>query len=105
MIQALKEAKSLSEATSFLREEGYTDTVQFENDQLVLNEQNVSPQNLVLEHTKRFEGMTNPADNTILYAVKSKDGRRKGLLIDSYGAKSSELIAEIIKEIENHDKN
>jgi len=33
----------------------------------------------------RFEGMSNPGDNTILYVLESNDGH-KGLLVDAYGA-------------------
>ncbi len=33
----------------------------------------------------RFEGMTNPGDNTILYVIECNDGN-KGLLVDAYGA-------------------
>lgn len=102
-MQALKEANSLSEATEILRKDGYTDTAEFQNKQLLLNDKPFKVDQLKLRHTVRFEGMSNPADNTILYAIESVDGNHKGLLIDSYGAKSSRLIAETIKKIENHD--
>lgn len=59
-MQALKEAKSLSEATEILRKNGFTDTVEFQDKQLLLNEQPVKTENLNLKHTLRFEGMSNP---------------------------------------------
>jgi hypothetical protein len=45
----------------------------------------------------RFEGMTNPADNMILYVLECSDGS-KGLLVDAYGADvaiSPEMIEKL----------
>ncbi|MGB3590851.1 MAG: phosphoribosylpyrophosphate synthetase [Nonlabens sp.] len=45
----------------------------------------------------RFEGMTNPSDNMILYVIECTDGS-KGLLVDAYGADvyiSREMIEKL----------
>ncbi|PRP67191.1 phosphoribosylpyrophosphate synthetase [Nonlabens agnitus] len=45
----------------------------------------------------RFEGISDPADNTILYAIECNDGN-KGLLVDAYGADvyiSPEMIEKL----------
>lgn len=49
----------------------------------------------------RFEGMTNPGDNTILYLIETDDGK-KGLLVDAYGAEQSEISPEMIKKLTIH---
>lgn len=41
-----------------------------------------------------FEGMSNPDDNSILYAISSKEGI-KGLLVDAYGVYSEELTEKM----------
>lgn len=46
----------------------------------------------------RFEGMTDPGDNTILYLIETIDGR-KGLLVDVYGAEQGEISPEMIKKL------
>ena len=52
----------------------------------------------------RFEGMTNPGDNTILYLITTSDGK-KGLLVDNYGADSGPVSAEMIKKLRiDHDE-
>lgn len=52
----------------------------------------------------RFEGMTNPGDNTILYLIKTNDGA-KGLLVDAYGAYQDEISPEMIKKLSiRHDE-
>ncbi len=52
----------------------------------------------------RFEGMTNPGDNTILYLIETNDGR-KGLLVDVYGADQGDISPEMIKKLTiRHDE-
>jgi hypothetical protein len=46
----------------------------------------------------RFEGISDPGDNTILYAIETSDGH-KGLLVDVYGANSSSISLEMIKKL------
>lgn len=49
----------------------------------------------------RFEGMTNPGDNTILYLIQTKGGL-KGLLVDAYGADQGEISPEMIQKLKLH---
>lgn len=49
----------------------------------------------------RFEGMSNPSDNTILYLIETKDGT-KGLLVDVYGADIGNVSPEMIKKLAIH---
>lgn len=48
----------------------------------------------------RFEGMTNPGDNMILYALECKDGE-KGILLDAYGADVA-ISREMIEKLRMH---
>lgn len=49
----------------------------------------------------RFEGMTNPGDNTILYLIETHDGQ-KGLLVDVYGADQGDISPEMINKLTIH---
>ncbi|MGO3183480.1 MAG: phosphoribosylpyrophosphate synthetase [Aequorivita sp.] len=49
----------------------------------------------------RFEGMSNPGDNTILYLIETHDGQ-KGLLVDVYGADQGEISPEMIQKLKLH---
>lgn len=49
----------------------------------------------------RFEGMSDPSDNTILFLIETHDGR-KGLLVDVYGADQGEVSPEMIKKLSIH---
>ncbi len=46
----------------------------------------------------RFEGETNPADSSILYVVKLKNGQ-KGTVVDSYGAQGSEVTSNFMNSV------
>lgn len=55
----------------------------------------------------RFEGESNPDDNSILYAIETTGGEH-GTLIDSYGSNNDVAITEFIKAVEDihkKDKN
>ncbi len=49
----------------------------------------------------RFEGLTDPGDNTILYLIETHDNI-KGLLVDVYGADQGEISPEMIKKLTIH---
>lgn len=46
----------------------------------------------------RFEGKTNPADNTVLYVIETNTGE-KGLLVDAYGAYSGNISLEMVRKL------
>lgn len=48
----------------------------------------------------RFEGASDPADNSILYAVETNDGV-KGTLTDAYGPYADLQVDKFIREVED----
>ncbi|WP_312901977.1 hypothetical protein [Chryseobacterium taichungense] len=52
------------------------------------SEKQYSPDDLTIIKTYRFEGVSNPDDNAVLYLVKDQDANL-GIIIDSYGAESN----------------
>ncbi len=51
----------------------------------------------------RFEGQSDPNDNTIMYAIATNDGQ-KGTIVDAYGAYADKDLAEFMKEVEGMNK-
>lgn len=51
-----------------------------------------------VEEAMRFEGMSNPDDNSVLYLINTKDGI-KGQLVDAYGAYSGQISKEMIEKL------
>jgi hypothetical protein len=54
-------------------------------------------------HFYRFEGESDPSDNSIVYAIKTIDGE-KGTLVDGYGTASDPLISEFMSKVVNIQK-
>jgi hypothetical protein len=51
----------------------------------------------------RFEGMSNPDDNSILYVIETTDGT-KGLLVDNYSADAGNVSPEMLEKLKiRHD--
>lgn len=66
------------------------------------------PSDLKIVKTYRFEGMSNPDDNSILYIIEANDGTQ-GYIIDAYGAYSShdnqQGYDNFIRQIEVEDRD
>lgn len=51
----------------------------------------------------RFEGQSDPNDNTIMYVIETNDGL-KGTLVDAYGAYADEKVSTFFKNVESIKK-
>lgn len=56
----------------------------------------IRPEDFKVDTIYRFEGMSSTDDNSILYAISSKNGI-KGLLVDAYGV-YAENISEAMRK-------
>lgn len=63
-----------------------------------------SPSQLSIDEFHRFEGESDPADNSIIYAVTANDGT-KGTLVDAFGAQGSRNTAQFILAVERKMQN
>lgn len=90
---------TLSAAIEKLRSEGYVhDFNQHENHlECKKLEKNFQPEDFTITRTYRFEGMSSAGDNSVLYAIESKDGT-KGMLVDAYGVYADSLSPEMIEK-------
>lgn len=92
--------KSLSKAIEDLQRQGFTENLNFCDRGLENKGKScVYPAgDILVKAFYRFEGKTNPGDNTILYAIETADGH-KGLLVDAYGAYSGHIPPEIVQKL------
>lgn len=56
------------------------------------------PTDLVIREHRRFEGVSDPDDTAILYAIEAKGGVR-GTLVDAYGVYSDPLISAFVRAV------
>ena len=91
---------TLVEAIEGLEKEGYTE--EFNLKQNYLESSNGKFQ--ILHHEFeidkffRFEGETDPSDESIVYAISSAKYNLKGVLISAYGIYSEPLVDEMMKK-------
>ncbi|MGO4920737.1 phosphoribosylpyrophosphate synthetase [Maribacter spongiicola] len=91
---------SLSIAIKELQEEGYTEDFNL-CDAGVENKSKKNIHNakeLKVVKFYRFEGMSNPDDNTILYVIETSTGE-KGLLVDAYGMYAGNVPKDLIEKL------
>ena len=91
---------SLSEATNDLKRRGYTEDLNIEAACIQCPSRNLRlyPEEFMIDEFYRFEGMSNPSDNSIVYAISSI-GRVKGVLVDAYGVYAENLNDKMIKKL------
>ncbi|HBU76644.1 MAG TPA: phosphoribosylpyrophosphate synthetase [Muricauda sp.] len=88
---------TLSEAINDLQIRGYTYDFNLKPEclQCASLKMEIQPEDFDVDETHRFEGMSSTDDNSVLYAISSKDGI-KGLLVDAYGV-YAENISEAMR--------
>jgi hypothetical protein len=56
----------------------------------------------IVEHY-RFEGNTDPSDESVVYAIQAKDGDMKGVLVNAYGMYSESASDDMIRKLTVHE--
>jgi hypothetical protein len=92
---------TLSQAVNGLAKMGYTKDFNLKPDcvHCVADDITLSPKDFEIDHIFRFEGMSNPDDSSIVYAISSIDGTIKGTMVDAYGAYADPLNTEMISKL------
>ena len=86
-----------------LKQRGDTRDFNLKEDVLECSEagSRLSPKDFDIVEVYRFEGMTNPEDQAILYAIESKDGM-KGVWVNGYGLYADPISAEMVEKLKIH---
>lgn len=84
-----------------LEKYGYKEQFRVEKGRLVgmENKKKYKPADVKAVNFYRFEGISDPDDMSILYAIETSDGC-KGTLTDAYGRYSDEDTGEFMKQVE-----
>src|SRR3954471_16532468 len=96
----MKTFETLSEAMSDLKTRGYASDFNLHPEWIenVPLNMRLGPSQFHIDEVHRFEGMTNPDDSAVLYAISTPQGV-KGVLVDAYGAYAESLSVEMIKRL------
>lgn len=92
----MKDFDSLSQAVDYLTNEGFTEDFKAEEKfiKALYSKREYLPEQLKIVDSIRFEGMTNPDDESELFALVADDGT-KGTLVMSYSAIHNQNVALI----------
>ena len=63
----------------------------------------LSPSEFEIVEHYRFEENTNPSDSSVIYAIQSKNGNMKGVLVNAYGTYSDAVDDVMIQKLSVHE--
>lgn len=95
------EYENLVEALNDLKGKGYTHDFNLHNNALQSSQGGIelSPKDFEIVKVYRFEGMSDPGDNSILYAIKCPKHNIKGTFINGYGVYADDVSEELLKKL------
>ncbi len=93
---------TVSETINGLKKEGYTLDFNINKDCIVCQESNrvLSPEDFVIDKVFRFEGVSNPDDEAIVYAISSQKFNAKGTLVNGYGIYADDATSALIEKLQ-----
>ena len=97
---------TLVEAMTKLKERGFNYEFDFKNQHLCCasEKREYGANELKIVEIHRFEGITDPEDSSVLYAVEANDGS-KGLVIDAYGMYADAEKTKFMSDVEIVEHN
>ncbi|MFE3867703.1 hypothetical protein ACFX5E_06385 [Flavobacterium sp. LS2P90] len=90
---------TVSEALDDLNEKGYTFDFNIHGEDIIKN-----PHRYEIEHIYRYEGDSNPDDESTVYGIKSSSGK-KGVFVAGFSANSENDAARVLTEISIKGRN
>jgi hypothetical protein len=92
--------KTLSEAMEGLVRRGFTEHFGVRGEQLrgLESGKTFGPDDVTIREYERFEGVSDPDDMAILYAIESSSGTR-GTLVDAFGVYSDQGISAYLGRV------
>ncbi len=97
----MKTHTTLSEAINDLTKRGYTHNFNIHHDCIECAEINVQlrPDEFEIDEVHRFQEMSDVDDESILFAISSKQKNIKGLVVNAYGMYSDSASAALVAKL------
>jgi len=81
-----------------LRQRGYVD--EFSRQELKQFTREAFKNDYVIDQSYRIDELSDPEEQAAVYAISSKDGKRRGILINGYGPYSDPVINRLVEDTE-----
>ena len=97
----MQQFETLIEAIDALRKEGYTEDFNLQANCLDCREGSIQlfHDDFHVDKYFRFEGETNPSDESVLYAISSEKHGVKGILVNAFGIYSEPIADELMAKL------
>jgi hypothetical protein len=92
---------TMTESLAYLRAKGYTEDFNLQHNciQCSNGKYKLESEDFKIDEVFRFEGDSDPADESVLYAISSDKYHLKGVLINGYGIYSDPLTNEMAEKL------
>ena len=105
-MKKIRSYDTVSEAVNDLIKRGYTTdfSVLAEKECLICNKTStrLSADEFEIDETYRFEGMTDPGDEMIVFAISSIKHNMKGIVVNAYGMYADSTSSKIVERLKKH---
>lgn len=90
----------LAQAMEELRKKGFTANFEMVNHKFIEVEsgRTFTPDQLAIVDHRRFEGVSDPDDMSVLYAIESTEGA-KGIVVDAFGTYGNPELGEFLERV------
>ncbi|KAA8476262.1 hypothetical protein BDE36_1239 [Arcticibacter tournemirensis] len=97
--------QTMVEALDGLKQRGFTLDFNLANGVLHNSSENIvlQPEDFSICEVHRFEGMSDPGDNSIVYGIRSDKYNVKGVFVNAYGVYSDDISEELLKKLNTPD--
>lgn len=95
---------TLSVTVNGLMKYGYTHDFNINQECLLCHQTQtvLSPDEFQIDKTYRFEGATNPEDESIVYAISSVKHAIKGVLVNGYSISADEMSFKLVEKLKTN---
>jgi hypothetical protein len=95
---------TLSEAVGDLQRRGYTDDLKLLAHAVLCGDgvTELAPDEFHIDEFHRFEGDTDPADESIVYAISAPARGIRGILVNGFGPSASTLTQAMVARLATH---
>jgi hypothetical protein len=96
--------ETVTEALKDLKARGFTTdfNIAFDSIKCSSTGKCLSPSEFEIVEHHRFEGNTDPSDEAVVYAIASKDGTMRGVLVSAFGIYSEQVDDALIRKLSVH---
>lgn len=97
----MKTYNTLSEAITDLTKKGYTFNFNLQKECILCSENNwqLKPDEFEIDAVYRFQDLSDVDNESILYAISSKQHNLKGLLVNAYSIYSNSTSAKMVEKL------